>query len=330
MKKVVCLGGGTGLSTLLIGLRKYAILRQILLTVGVAMTDNGGNTRYWRKLGHPAVGDIRRALKELARNSFAQSFNDPVTADGLEHKFGNWWICRLLDRNQGDVLAAFSEANRILQTVGRVLPVTPGNTQLLALLRSGERVLGESAIPERTVDDPIARLYLEHDDVQATPELLDAIREADMVILGPGSFFTSTVAAILPIGILSAIREMVDRGGRLAYVANVSTERGETQGWSVERHLEELAAYTSGMVRICVVNDRVIMQSADQSRLNNIHHITTSRSVVGGVQIVAQNLVNDKEPLRHNPEALAETLIGILYPTAPTLEVESVLAACTT
>lgn len=305
--RIVCLGGGRGLSTLLTGLRPYAATGKITLTAGVAMTDDGGDTGARRKEGFPAPGDARRALAVLSTSPRSERFEQMmVRPNGTEYKDGNGWLCDLISRCEGDVIEAFRLANQSLRTVGTVLPVTPANTNLRCILESGRIVVGESAIPELTVNDPIVNISLEDKQAPATPELVRAIEQADLVILGPGSFYTSTLASVLPQQIQTAF---YNTSGKIVYACNISTERGETQGWSVHQHVAELTRCIGPVLTSCLVNNRVIFRGKRESELGNIYHISTEEAFIGRVAVISEDLIDVARPLAHDPHKLASCLL---------------------
>jgi uncharacterized cofD-like protein len=313
--KVVAVGGGTGLPTLLRGLKKHTSN----LTAIVTVADDGGSSgRLRRELGVLPPGDFRNNIAALARDEglmtqlFQYRFGEG--GGGLEgHSFGNLFISALSSVT-GSFEQALIESSRVLSIRGQVLPSTLADVTLMADLREDEsdstrRVAGESAIPEEI--GTIERVFLQPDNPPAYPDAVRAILSADLIVLGPGSLFTSILPNLLVKGIAEAIR----RSNALkVYVCNVATQRGETEGFSAVDHVKAIEQQVSkGLFDVLLINDHfptlppnsnfTYVQSGDVNKL--------------GLRVAASSLVDDQRPWRHHSERLAQAVMGLIEEEPP-------------
>jgi uncharacterized cofD-like protein len=240
LSRVVALGGGTGLPVVLQGLRRY-LPRECRITAVVTAADDGGSSGALReRYGVLPPGDIRNCLVALASGApevLAALQYRLDGAGGPEHPLGNL-LLTALGKVAADEVAAIRLAAGLLGVEDVVLPSTTGRVHLVADLVNGRSVRGESAIPRS--GSPLARLRLDPPDAQAGPGVLEAVRMADMVILGPGSLYTSILATQIIPGVAEMVAAM--RGVRV-FICNLMTEPGETDGYGVAAHLEALAAH---------------------------------------------------------------------------------------
>ena len=259
--RVVAIGGGTGLSTLLRGLKEHTSN----LTAVVTVADDGGSSGVLREeLGIPPVGDIRNCIAALAdaeplmqrllqyRFPLADGAL-PAGGGGLGgHAVGNLLLAAMTDIEGGDFEEGVRRLNRILAVRGRVIPVTATPLTLHARRHDGSVIDGQSRIMRTT---GIERVWVTPDDVEASDEALAAIAEADLVVIGPGSLYTS----LLPSLLLPAIRDAVATApGLRVYVCNVATQDGETSGLDLAGHVDALSAHTTaGLVDVVIANDRL-------------------------------------------------------------------------
>ncbi|MEB3246092.1 MAG: gluconeogenesis factor YvcK family protein [Vampirovibrionales bacterium] len=233
--KIVALGGGTGLSTLLRGLKHYSSNITAVVSVG---DDGGSSGRLRTEHGIIPPGDIRNCLAALADEEhlitelFQYRFK---SGQGLEgHSFGNLFLTAMC-RVTGDMVSAIKESSNVLNIRGRVLPATLDNICLIADMEDGSSVRGESQIPE--AQGHILLLRCEPEAPEALPEVLQAIQAADLIILGPGSLYTSVIPPLLVPEIAKAI---VRRNAPKLYVCNIVTQPGETDGYSVADHAQAI------------------------------------------------------------------------------------------
>lgn len=242
--KVVVIGGGHGLSNLLRGLKGFTNNITAIVTVG---DDGGSSGRLRQELGVLPPGDIRNCITALADEDklvtdlFKYRFEH---GDGLEgHSFGNLFLTAVCAITNGDMLEAARVASRVLNSCGHVLPSTLSSMTLVAEIEDGRIIRGESVIPNS--GGRIVRVSCEPESPEATPEALQAIAEADMIVLGPGSLYTSIIPNLLVKGIPDAI---LQAKARKVYVCNVMTQKGETTNYTVGDHVDALLQH-AGLAR---------------------------------------------------------------------------------
>lgn len=247
---VVAVGGGTGLSTLLKGLKN---IDSFEITAVVSVTDEGGSSGKLRKeLNVPPPGDVRNNIVALAKDEdlLAKLMSYRFNEGSLKgHSLGNLIIAALTK-----IEGSFSEAIRILERVlaikGRVLPVSEDHARLVAKFEDGEEVIGETNIVRK--GGKIVEVRLDR-PIDALPEVLEAIERADIIIFGPGSLYTSIITNVLVNGVKDAIKR--SRAKKI-YVCNLMTQPGETTGYRVSDHVKELERYLEQNVDFVLVNTR--------------------------------------------------------------------------
>jgi uncharacterized cofD-like protein len=256
--RIVAIGGGTGLSTLLRGLKEHTSN----LTAIVTVADDGGSSGVLREeLGIPPVGDIRNCIVALADAEPLMSevlqYRFPETADGpgrglAGHALGNLLIAAMTAVEGGDFEDGIRLMNRILAVRGQVLPVSPTPVTLHARLADGSVVDGQSQVMRSAGID---RVWISPENVRASEDAVVAIAEADLIVLGPGSLYTS----LLPSLLIPAIRDAVLRtAAPRVFVCNVATQEGETTGFDLAAHVEALVAHTSpGLIDIVLANNHL-------------------------------------------------------------------------
>ena len=231
--KVVAIGGGHGLAATLRATRTYAAG----ITAVVTVADDGGSTGRLRAAAdRPAPGDLRTCLVALAAESsvLARAMDYRFAAGELDgHAFGNLLIVALED-TEGDLVAALDQVGELLGAVGRVLPATRQAVTLRAAIRSGDVVHGEQAVGSQS---DVSSVSLSPSDATACPEAVQAILEADQILLGPGSLYTSVLAATAVSGIAEALAQA---SGQFVYVCNLNPQVPETVGYSVADHVRAL------------------------------------------------------------------------------------------
>ncbi len=305
--RIVVLGGGTGLSTLLRGVKQYTGNITAIVTVA---DDGGSSGRLRDELGILPPGDFRNCLVALADTEplmeklFQYRFQ---RGDGLTgHSFGNLFIAAMTEIT-GDFEAAVRESSGVLAIVGHVLPPTLENVKLHAEYEDGSIVEGESNIP--LAGKPVKRVFLKPDGVTATPQVLEAIRQADMIILGPGSLYTSVIPILLVGNIVDALRQSE---ARKVYACNLMTQPGETDHYNAEKHLKALFDHSfPGLVEFIVVNSESVPDPlAEKYREENSYPITYNRAALEcmGVQVIEAPLVSKIDLARHDPERLGHLM----------------------
>ena len=308
--RVVALGGGTGLSTLLRGLK----LVTSEITAVVTVSDDGGSSGRLREdMGVLPPGDVRNCLVALADDESLMGalFNYRFSSGDLAgHSFGNLFLAALADVT-GDFDRAIRECSRILAIRGTVLPSTIDDVHLHAELSDGRRLVGESCIGRSA--GSVDRVWLEPPGSRALPLALERIAEADVVVLGPGSLFTSVVPNLL----VDEIREaVVAATAPVVYVANVMTQPGETVGFGALEHLDALLRQAGpGLVDAMLVN--ATSAAADvcaRYAEEGAEPVVWDRGEVSyrGVRILPADLLEAGSRARHDPVRLARAVLGLI------------------
>ena len=302
----VAIGGGTGLATLLRGLKAHSSNITAIVTVA---DDGGSSGRLRRDLGVLPPGDFRNCITALADDEtlltqlFRYRFGDD-TLDG--HSFGNLFITALADIT-GSFERGLQESSKVLAIRGRVVPSTLQTVTLCAEVREGDnaplkRVLGEASIPGSP--GRIERVYLEPDAPAAYPVALQAILGADLIVAGPGSLYTS----ILPNLLLRELADAVRNSAAVkVQVCNMATQLGETEGFSVADHVRALQAHTGDVLFANVLAN----ENQHGELLANMSWVALGEPVAG-CRLVAADLCDREHPWRHDSAKLAETLMGLL------------------
>lgn len=309
--KIVAIGGGTGLSVLLRGLKEYSSN----ITAIVSVADDGGSSGRLRgSLGILPPGDLRNCLVALADTETAMEklFNYRFSNGDelIGHNLGNLLIAAMSDIS-GSFEQSIKEVSKVLAIRGRVLPSTLTDIVLSAQLEDGSTLVGESKISKS--EKSITNIFIEPANAQALPEALDALKEADIIILGPGSLYTSIIPNLLIEGITEAIRES---NAIKVYVANLMTQPGETLGFSVGQHLEKLVKFGGpGIMDYCIVNDgKIPSKYEEQYQRDGAESLVIDKTIITnlGVKIISADLVNDSgEYLRHNTYFLAKIILKL-------------------
>ncbi|MGO8684285.1 MAG: gluconeogenesis factor YvcK family protein [Thermoleophilia bacterium] len=307
--RVVAIGGGTGLAVLLRGL-KYQTSN---LTAIVTVADDGGSSgRLRQDLGILPPGDIRNCLVALADDESLMSrlFQYRFASGGLQgHCFGNLFVAALAEVT-GDFERAVAESTSVLKVRGRVLPATLDNVILHAQLQGGAHVIGESTIT--AAEHLPQRVWLTPSAPRPLPEALAAVAQAQLVVLGPGSLYTSILPNLLVDEMSAALR---NTPAEVVYVCNVMSQPGETDGYSAADHVAALFRHgLAGMIDIVLVNDTPL--SAD---VEAAYQVAGARPVVVdvdrleqlGVRVVHASLATGSDVVRHDPARLSEALLRL-------------------
>lgn len=308
---MVALGGGTGLSSLLKGLKELPVD----LTAIVTVTDDGGSSGRLRKeLQILPPGDIRNCLVALSRSEsllsklFQYRFGEGGEIEG--HSFGNLFIAAMTGVI-GDFGNAVREASSILAIKGHVIPVTTDNVQLSARFDDDSEVIGESLISG--TGKRITSISLSPERPLANPEALSAIDDANMIVLGPGSLYTSVIPNLLVPGVAERINKC---RARVVYICNVMTQPGETDSFNAFDHVHAILEKTPlERIDIVVVNSRRAAKPI-LARYENKNQFwvppTVKRIEDLGIRVVATDLLLESDLLRHNSNLLAAILIGLI------------------
>jgi uncharacterized cofD-like protein len=306
--RIVTIGGGHGLSTLLRGLKTYT--RNLTAVVTVA-DDGGSSGRLRESYGILPPGDIRNCLAALSNDEqmLTQLFRYRFSSsDGLDgHSFGNLFITALTEIT-GSFEEAIAESGKVLSVSGRVLPSTLHDVKLVADLQLPNvpievRVQGESSIPKMA--GRVRRLWLEPSDAPAFPPALKAVLNADMIVVGPGSLYTSLLPNLLVQDLLGAIN--ASRALKV-YVCNIATQAGETDVYSCYDHVHALEEHIgSRFFDIVLCNDNYDGQLSAESQW-----VRADEKTLEDPRVHCADLIDTSYPWRHDPSKLARTLIEIL------------------
>ena len=304
--KFVAMGGGTGLSTLLRGLKEHTGN----LTAIVTVADDGGSSgRLRRELGLPPPGDVRNCIAALAdaeplmTRLFQYRFNE---GSGLEgHSFGNLFIAAMSEVT-GNFEEAVRETSRVLAVRGQILPSTLTNVTLSAVTDDDEAIHGESQITGR--GSSIKQVFINPENAQANPDAIRAILDADVIVVGPGSLYTSVLPNILVEGIRRAI-EMSK--AMKVYVCNVATQRGETDSFSVSDHYSALDKHVHTQLFHYVLANNNIASDGLPAWQSEPVHIDQAR--VNGTTIIAADVISEENRYHHDPKKIAAVLMRLYY-----------------
>lgn len=306
--RVVALGGGTGLSTLLAGLKFFTNN----ITAIVTVTDTGGSSGRLRdEMDVLPPGDIRSCLVALAdaepliRDLFQYRF---VEGDGLTgHSFGNLFITAL-SKVTGDFEKAIRASSKVLAIRGRVIPSSLEKVTLVGEFTDGSIAEGETTITEQ--NKPLRRIRLKPADCAAPPEALEAIENADLIILGPGSLYTS----ILPNVLLREIRDaLLKTEATKAFIINIMTQPGETDGYSAFDHVRVFVEHTDPrLIDLCVVNVKTVppeMIQKYREKGAELVRLDLDRIREKGYQVVEGALLKVDGQVRHDPVELSRLIL---------------------
>jgi uncharacterized cofD-like protein len=312
--RIVGIGGGTGLPVLLNGLKQLKEQEALDIAAIVNVSDSGGSSGYLRNvLGMPAMGDIRNCLLALASGDpllkllCGHRFRHAEELTG--HSIGNLVLSGLYQMS-GDFVRAVKEASDILGLEGRVLPSTDAQVTLCAEYSDGTSTRGESNIPRP--GQRIRRVWLDPQNVRPAPDVLDVLYEADAIVLGPGSLYTSIIPNLLVSGIPEAIRR--SRAIKV-YVCNLMTQRGETDGYSASDHLRALLCYLPrGSIDACVYNTVIGTAVAQRYFKSGSHVVPGSADEIRGMGVVpaaAPLFKKGQIKARHDSELLARLVVRL-------------------
>lgn len=323
-KRVVVIGGGTGTYQVLVGLKKYPNLE---LSAVVAMSDSGGSTgRLREEFGMFPPGDLRRALLALSSLPIREktlgrlfSFRFKNGQELRGHSLGNIFLAALTQIT-GSPEKAIKEAEKILAVSGRVLPVTLTKTDLVAVLVDGTKIFGETNIDIREIkpDVAIGKVFLKP-KAKVYAEARDAITGADLIVLGPGDLYTSVIPNLLVLGLTDAIGKS---RGKVAFVINLMTKHGETDGFTVSKFVREIKSYmgpAAGKLKYLIINKGRISRKTlawyKNSKAEQVaDDLPAGRQAL--THIIRGNFLDKPNGhvhfVRHNPAKLAQALVKLL------------------
>jgi len=335
--RVVAIGGGTGLSTLLRGLKRYVpapaagampvdpeyqdipcLIRE--LSAIVTVTDDGGSSGRLREdLNMLPPGDLRNCLVALSEDEhlLSQLFQYRFSQGKLEgHSFGNLFLAAL-NGITGDFAQAVQVSSHILATRGHIYPCTTSNATLSARMDDGSIVHGETNITAS--NRSILELMLTPPDAQPLPETLDAIAQADLITLGPGSLYTSLITNLLVRGIPEALAKS---NATRIYVCNLMTQANESLGLTASQHIEKILDHAGAqifdyaIINTAPIRSATLAQYARFDQLPIEPDLDRIRSL--GVEPITGNFVHEGEVLRHSYDHVAETVLKLALTRTPT------------
>jgi len=313
--KIVAIGGGTGLSTMLRGMKKYTDN----LTAIVTVADDGGGSGLLRQdLGILPPGDIRNCILALAET-------EPIMEKLLRYRFtegslsgqsfGNLFLAAM-DGISENFEEAIKRVSDVLKVTGRVLPVTLNDVNIEAELENGDIVQGETKISRAIADtnSRIKEIRLVPEDAEPLPEVIRAIYDADLIILGPGSLYTSIIPNLIVNGVSEAI--LNSRAAKV-YVCNLMTQPGETDNLTAYQHAMALCGHAGGKIMdYCIVNKEEIPKhflekyKIDGSKAVMVNH---EKFRLAGIKLIEGEYVQDcGQYVRHDYDKLAKTLANLL------------------
>lgn len=313
--KIVAIGGGTGLSTMLKGIKKITNNITAIVTVG---DDGGSSGRLREEMGILPPGDLRNCIAALADDDdivtqlFQYRFK---TGEGLEgHSFGNLFITAMT-AICGDMITAIKESSKVLLIRGKVVPATTDDMRLMAKMEDGSTVKGESQIPES--GKKIVELCCEPEICKPSEEVIEAINNADLIILGPGSLYTSIIPNILVEGIAKAVQ---DAHAKKIYICNIMTQPGETDNYSSSDHVKAILKHMAlhGADPSKPIFDAVLINNELPDNLARKYEekdslpveIDTNEIRKLGMEVVSAKLIEDSKEgfVRHSPNRLAKSI----------------------
>lgn len=306
--RIVAVGGGTGQSTLLRGLKEVSSN----ITAVVTVADDGGSSGKLRtELGVPPVGDLRNCIAALADAEPAMTSlmqyrfpSSEVEAGVAGHALGNLLIAAMADIT-GDFEEGVRQSNRVLAVRGQVVPVAGVALNLNAELADGSVLQGQSRIARSR---GIRRVWLSPSSVDASPEAVEAIRGAELVVLGPGSLYTSVLPSLLVPGIRAALERSL---ALRVYVANVATQVGETEGYTLSEHVAALAAHDVGhLVDVVLANSDTSAQVPEGYPAEPVRVDMPAAGTHPRLQLAA--VVDPANAHRHEPHRLTRALMRLI------------------
>lgn len=309
---ITVIGGGTGLSVLLRGLK--CVTSNVTAVVTVA-DDGGSSGRLRQDLGIIPPGDLRNCLVALADTEplmeklFQHRFGGKGDLAG--HSFGNLFIAAMTEV-LGDVEKALKESSKVLAVKGKVLPSSTQTVKLFAEMEDGTIVEGESQIP--LANQRIKKVFLEPADVAPVKSSLDALKDADAIILGPGSLYTS----VLPNLLVNGISETIKKSNAIKiYICNVMTQPGETDNYTASMHIKALLDHVGeGIIDYVIVNSKEISTSAQDMYADQgafVVKVDEDEISKLGVKIIKANIINETNLVRHDPVKLSRAIMKMVY-----------------
>lgn len=312
--KIVALGGGTGLSTLLRGLKKHTSN----ITAVVTVTDDGGSSgQLSKEIGITPPGDIRNCLAALADS-------ERLTADLFQYRFksessflsghslGNLLLTALYDLSGKNFEQAVEAASKVLSISGRVMPSTLDKVGLHAILMDGRELFGETKIV--AARSPIRQILLDPPHAQPNPAVLEAIEDADLIIIGPGSVYTSLIPNLLVPGVSDAI---ANSKAKKVFICNVMTQPGESDSYSASEHVAAVQANISRKVfeYVMINSASPDLEAVEKYRASGQYTVVADCDRVSamGYRVIQGDFMSVTNVVRHDPAKIADRIIDLVH-----------------
>ncbi len=307
MINVVMLGGGTGLSNLLSSCKEL----NLNITAGVVVSDNGGSTGKIRDFYNiPAPGDLRKTINCCIDDKDLNKLMEYRFDDKLEeHTIGNLILTALVNI-KGDIALAVEEYRRIFNIKEKIFPITNQSNHLIGLMEDGEIVYGESEIT--SYNAPVKKVMYDS-AVIANKDIVQAIKEADFVIISPGSLYTSTIPNLIISDILSAIKKS---SAKVIYISNIMTQQGETTSYNVSDHITAIEKHSySGIIDYVIANDYydVSEELRDNYKKEGSELVVLDKANINSnTKIISQKMIKEGKYIRHDISKVRDILKDIM------------------
>ncbi|MCA9497367.1 MAG: YvcK family protein [Nanoarchaeota archaeon] len=309
-KTIVCIGGGTGLYSLLSGLKKFAADKNCIKAIVTTMDSGGSSGKLRTQFGVLPPGDIRNCLVALSEETqvlnelFQYRFDEKVN----DHNIGNLLLTALAQIT-GSFESAVKEASRILRVKGEVIPVSLEKNDIIAEIENGNDLIGETII-DTTPNKKITKLKLK-DKTVPNKRAIEVIKKADLIIFGPGDLYTS----ILPNLLFHEIREVIkhNRNAKKILISSIMSKPGETDDFKVSDFKKEIEKYLGSNITHIVSNSQIpALVSLEEYRAENKHPILLDEKNIFNCKIIKGNFIDENKLLRHDSKKLAKAILSLL------------------
>ena len=315
--KIAAIGGGTGISTMLRGIKHYTENITAIITVA---DDGGGSGMLREDLNMVAPGDIRNCLLALSNTepTLDKVWRYRFPSGRLKgQSFGNLLLAAMYGVNGGNFEEAVRQCSDVLAVKGRVLPVTNQNVNLGAKMSDGSTVLGESTIPTYAYHNhcKIERMFLTPSKITPVEDCIKSIKEADIIILGPGSLYTSIIPNLLVEGVSDAIKQSK---AKVVYICNIMTQKGETEGYTAFDHAKAILDHShDDLIDYCILNDEAIddfLKAKYRFERSVQVKNDADKFIKNNIELICENMLDSSSGYaRHDYTALADAIMKLAY-----------------
>ena len=315
--KIAAIGGGTGISTMLRGIKHYTENITAIITV---VDDGGGSGMLREDLNMLAPGDVRNCLLALSNteSTLEKVWRYRFPSGRLKgQSFGNLFLAAMYGVNGGNFEDAVRQCSDVLAVKGRVLPVTNQNVNLGAKMSDSSTVLGESTIRMYAYNNrcSIEKMFLTPSKVSPVNDCIKSIEDADLIILGPGSLYTSIIPNLLVEGVTDAIKRS---SAKVVYVTNIMTQKGETEGYTAFDHAKAIMDHSyEGIIDYCIINDEGIDDFLKSKyRFERAVQVKNDadKFIKNGIELICENMLDSSQGFaRHNYDKLAYAIMKLCY-----------------